>query len=72
MQEHRRCGELDGGVGCGTRVKGHRMAEKSRVGLRKEEIRRIVLSKLRIVYRDWRPQERSFLAQGTEGGTAAE
>lgn len=30
------------------------MGLEGRVGLTKEEIRRIVLSKLRIVYRDWR------------------
>jgi hypothetical protein len=30
------------------------MASRGRIGLTKEQVRRIVLSKLRIVYRDWR------------------
>lgn len=44
------------------------MAKKSRVGLRKEEIRRIVLSKLRIVYRDWRLKNGPFWRREPKAG----
>jgi hypothetical protein len=38
---------------CGASGKGPHMAIKDRTGLTKEQVRRIVLSKLQIVYRDW-------------------
>ncbi len=45
------------------------MALKHRVGLTKEEVRRIVLSKLKIVYRDWRFDKRSpFWHRGPSAG----
>lgn len=44
------------------------MAKKSRVGLSKEEIRRIVLSKLRIVYRDWRLKNGPFWQREPKAG----
>jgi hypothetical protein len=44
---------------------------KSRVGLSKEEVRRIVLSKLRVVYRDWRMAKSPFwLKPGRRRGDA--
>ena len=36
------------------------MSRRSRVGLTKEQVRRIVLSKLRIVYRDWHSAQGPF------------
>jgi hypothetical protein len=36
------------------------MPFRGRVGLTKEQVRRIVLAKLRIVYRDWRLTNRPF------------
>jgi Fe-Mn family superoxide dismutase len=36
------------------------MSPRSRVGLTKEQVRRIVLSKLRIVYRDWHSEQGPF------------
>ena len=44
------------------------MAKKSRVGLSKEEIRRIVLSKLRIVYRDWHSEQGPFWHRAPKAG----
>src|ERR1700737_1815820 len=36
------------------------MSPRSHVGLTKEQVRRIVLSKLRIVYRDWHSEQDPF------------
>ncbi len=36
------------------------MASKARIGLTKEQVRRIVLSKLGVVYRDWRLKKAPF------------
>jgi hypothetical protein len=44
------------------------MARKDRVGISKEEIRRIVLSKLRVVYRDWRFKNAPFWHQTPKAG----
>jgi hypothetical protein len=44
------------------------MALKGRVGITKEEIRRIVLSKLKIVYRDWRFKNSPFWHRGPKAG----
>ena len=55
---------------CGAQIvrEGPQMEKKSRVGLRKEEIRRIVLSKLRIVYRDWRFKNGPFWHKEPKAG----
>ncbi len=44
------------------------MRDNGRIGLTKEQIRRIVLSKLRIVYRDWRSEESPF-SSGKKSGS---
>jgi hypothetical protein len=44
------------------------MSPKSRVGLTKEQVRRIVLSKLRIVYRDWRSEKEPFWHRAPKAG----
>ncbi len=44
------------------------MASKGRIGLTKEQLRRIVLSKLRIVYRDWRFTNSPFWHRGHKAG----
>jgi hypothetical protein len=44
------------------------MSPKSRVGLTKEQVRRIVLSKLRIVYRDWHSEQDPFWHQAPKAG----
>jgi hypothetical protein len=44
------------------------MGLEGRVGLTKEEIRRIVLSKLRIVYRDWRFTKGPFWHRAPKAG----
>src|SRR5437667_5131552 len=44
------------------------MAVQGRVGLRKEQIRRIVLSKLKIVYRDWRFNKGPFWHREPKAG----
>jgi hypothetical protein len=48
------------------------MSPRSRVGLTKEQVRRIVLSKLRIVYRDWHSEQGPFWHPSAEGWTPAE
>ena len=40
----------------------------SRIGLTKEEVRRIVLAKLRVVYRDWRMVENPFWRRAPKPG----
>jgi hypothetical protein len=44
------------------------MVRKDHVGIGKEEIRRIVLSKLRVVYRDWRFKNGPFWHQTPKAG----
>lgn len=44
------------------------MAIKGRVGLTKEQVRRIVLSKLKIVYRDWHFTKDPFWYREPKGG----
>ena len=44
------------------------MASRGRIGLTKEQVRRIVLSKLKIVYRDWRFKNSPFWHRGHRAG----
>jgi len=48
------------------------MAFKYRIGVTKEQVRRIALSKLKIVYRDWDFAKGALLAPGAEGRAAAD
>jgi hypothetical protein len=43
------------------------MRDNGRIGLTKEQIRRIVLLKLKIVYRDWRSKESPFSSAKKSG-----
>ena len=47
------------------------MAFRGRVGLTKEQVRRIVLAKLRIVYRNWRLTNDPLRASRHECGATA-
>src|SRR3984893_10109319 len=48
------------------------MPFRGRVGLSKEQVRRIVLAKLRIVYRDWRLTNRPFGRRDPNAGRRRE
>ena len=48
------------------------MPFRGRVGLTKEQVRRIVLAKLRIVYRDWRLTNRPFGRRDPNAGRRRE
>lgn len=50
------------------RAEGEVIMAKSRIGLSKEEVRRIVLSNLRIVYRDWRMTKPPFWRRSPKPG----
>jgi len=48
------------------------MPFRGRVGLTKEQLRRIILAKLRIVYRDWRLPNRPFGRRDPNAGRRRE
>lgn len=48
------------------------MPFRGQVGLPKEQVRRIVLAKLRIVYRDWRLTNRPFGRRDSNAGQRCE